>query len=52
MEYTRLDQIIDVMFTTATDVQPVFAPERESAIELDDKAEETAMTESKVSDGG
>ncbi len=23
MEYTRLDQIIDVMFTTATDVQPV-----------------------------
>ena len=48
MEYTRLDQIIDVMFTTATDVQPVFTPESELAIELDDKPEETAMTESKV----
>jgi hypothetical protein len=44
MEYTRLDQIIDVMFTTATDVQPVFTPERESSIELDDKTEADAMT--------
>jgi hypothetical protein len=31
MEYTRLDQLIDVMFTTATDVEPAISNELEAS---------------------
>jgi len=31
VEYTRLDKLVDVMFTTATDVEPIFADEQEEA---------------------
>ena len=37
MEYTRLDRIIDVMFTTVTDVEPVLNPEGEVPLELIDE---------------
>jgi hypothetical protein len=37
MEYTRLDQIIDVMFTTATDVQPAMSAEGDLPTASDDK---------------
>ena len=37
MEYTRLDRIIDVMFTTVTDVEPALNPESEVPLELSDE---------------
>jgi hypothetical protein len=37
MEYTRLDQIIDVMFTTATDVQPIINAEGDPPSDSEDK---------------
>jgi hypothetical protein len=37
MEYTRLDRIIDVMFTTVTDAEPASSPESDLQIELDEK---------------
>ena len=32
LEYTRLDQLVDIMFTTATDVEPTMADEEEETI--------------------
>jgi hypothetical protein len=37
MEYTRLDQIIDVMFTTATDVQPALTSDGGAGADTDEK---------------
>jgi hypothetical protein len=37
MEYTRLDRIIDVMFTTVTDAEPASSPESDLQIEPDEK---------------
>jgi hypothetical protein len=42
MEYTRLDQLIDVMFTTATDIEPAIVPTVEAEGHGDDNQTEEA----------
>ncbi len=49
MEYTRLDQIIDVMFTTATDVQPILNSEGELGAQENEAENAIAIIDS---DGG
>ena len=48
MEYTRLDQIIDVMFTTATDVQPVLDSAADILTDLDVKETPATNIDSKI----
>ena len=50
MEYTRLDQIIDVMFTTATDVEIVLNTEGDAAVEANISTSIIADSESNIVD--
>jgi hypothetical protein len=45
MEYTRLDQIIDVMFTTATDVETVINTEADLPVDSDATEIQTAIVD-------
>jgi hypothetical protein len=47
MEYTRLDQIIDVMFTTATDVQTGLDSTNDAAAEEDENEPQSEPVDSK-----
>lgn len=51
MEYTRLDQIIDVMFTTATDVEAIINSENDALPGADATDEKLAGVAHKAADG-
>ena len=50
MEYTRLDQIIDVMFTTATDVETVLNTEGGPLVDSDTADDQDRTPDSKIVD--
>jgi hypothetical protein len=49
VEYTRLDRLVDVMFTTATDVTPLAQVEPEFAVDPEITSEASAKLENRVS---